>query len=83
MVAKMPSAFDTQVGGNHYKTLPIQPLEFIVKNGLDFLQGNVIKYVVRYKTKGGVADLEKARHYLDMMIELEKDSVEPHTERVQ
>lgn len=66
------SAFDTQVGGSHYKNLPIQPLEFIVKNGLDFLQGCVVKYVVRYKLKGGIEDLQKARHYLDMMIELEE-----------
>jgi hypothetical protein len=64
------SEFDTQVGGNHYKNFAIQPLEFIVKNNLDFLQGNVVKYVVRYKEKGGIEDLKKARHYLDMMIEL-------------
>lgn len=66
------SSFDTQVGGNHYKDLAIQPLEFIVKNELDFLQGNVVKYVVRYKTKGGLEDLKKARHYLDLMIELKE-----------
>lgn len=67
---ELMSEFDTQVGGSHYKDMPIQPLEFIVKNGLDFLQGNVVKYVVRYKNKGGVEDLRKARHYLDLMIEL-------------
>lgn len=66
----MTSNFDTQIGGSHYKDLAIQPLEFIVKNNLDFLQGNVVKYVVRYKVKGGLEDLKKARHYLDMMIEL-------------
>lgn len=66
----MSSHFDSQVGGSHYKELAIQPLEFIVKNELDFLQGNVVKYVVRYKVKGGLEDLKKARHYLDMMIEL-------------
>lgn len=64
------SNFETQVGGNHYKDLAIQPLEFIVKNDLDFLQGNVVKYVVRYKVKNGIEDLKKARHYLDLMIEL-------------
>lgn len=64
------SHFDSQVGGSHYKDLAIQPLEFIVKNNLDFLQGNVVKYVVRYKVKGGLEDLKKARHYLDLMIEL-------------
>jgi hypothetical protein len=70
MVQRLMSEFDTQVGGNHYKNFAIQPLEFIVKNNLDFLQGNVVKYVVRYKEKGGIEDLKKARHYLDMMIEL-------------
>lgn len=64
------SSFSSQVGGSHYKDFPIQPLEFIVKNNLDFLQGNVVKYVVRYKVKNGLEDLKKARHYLDMMIEL-------------
>lgn len=67
---KSESHFDTQVGGSHYKDLAIQPLEFIVKNNLDFLQGNVVKYVVRYKVKGGLEDLKKAKHYLELMIEL-------------
>jgi hypothetical protein len=68
------SHFETQVGGGHYKSFAIQPLEFIVKNDLDFLQGNVVKYVVRYKVKNGIEDLKKARHYIDLMIELlEKD----------
>lgn len=70
MALMVHSNFDTQVGGNHYKDLAIQPLEFIVKNDLDFLQGNVVKYVVRYKVKNGIEDLKKARHYLDLMIEL-------------
>lgn len=75
---KPESAFDSQVGGSHYKKLAIQPLEFIVKNELDFLQGNVVKYVVRYKVKNGLEDLKKARHYLDLMIELkEKEQNEP------
>lgn len=66
----MMSSFETQVGGSHYKGFAIQPLEFIVANNLDFLQGNVVKYVVRYKDKGGIEDLKKARHYLDLLIEL-------------
>lgn len=61
----------TQVGGTHYSVLPIQPIEFITKNGLDFLEGNVIKYVSRYKRKDGLKDLEKARHYLDLLISRE------------
>lgn len=71
-----PSAFDSQVGGNHYKDLAIQPLEFIVANGLDFCQGNVVKYVVRYHLKGGLEDLKKARHYLDLLIELKERDLE-------
>jgi hypothetical protein len=66
------SAFNTQVGGGHYAKYAIQPLEFIVKNGISFLEGNVIKYVVRWKDKAGLEDLKKARHYLDMLIELEQ-----------
>ena len=58
----------TQVGGSHYK-LPIQPIEFIVKNNIPFREANIIKYVVRYKEKNGIEDLKKARHYLDMIIE--------------
>lgn len=69
---KSQSAFATQVGGSHYKNLAIQPLEFIVANNLDFPSGNVVKYVVRYKLKGGLEDLKKARHYLDLLIELEQ-----------
>lgn len=65
------SAFDTQVGGNHYKQFAIQPTEFIYKNSLGFLEGNAIKYLTRWKIKGGLEDLKKARHYVDMLIEME------------
>ena len=64
-------ALSTQEGGNHYKDFPIQPIEFITKNGLSFAQGNVIKYICRYKAKNGLQDLKEARHYIDLMIELE------------
>ena len=67
------SQFDSQVGGDHYKKMPIQPLEFIAKNNLDFFQGNVIKYVLRYKDKNGVEDLRKAIHFIEMMIEMMED----------
>lgn len=70
------SAFDSQVGGNHYKDMPIQPLAFIVANNIPFLEGNVIKYVVRWKLKHGLQDLMKARHYLDMLIEIEERKLE-------
>ena len=64
------SANDSQVGGGHYKSQEIQPWDFIAANGLGFFEGNVVKYVARWKSKGGVEDLRKARHYLDKLIEL-------------
>lgn len=63
------SAIDTQVAGNHYKNLPIQPIEFILANGLGFCEANAIKYLCRYKDKGGATDLEKAKHYIDLLLE--------------
>lgn len=68
-----PSALDVQVGGNHYKTMPIQPMTFSMKNGLDACQHTIVKYVTRFRTKGGVEDLEKAKHVIDMLIEFEKN----------
>lgn len=66
-----PNALDVQVAGNHYKDMKIQPVEFIHTNGIPYLEGNVIKYVSRWRAKGGLADLEKAKHYIDLLIELE------------
>ena len=65
------TALDVQVAGDHYKDLPIQPVEYIHANGIGYFEGNVIKYVSRWRAKGGVKDLEKARHYIDLLIELE------------
>lgn len=59
------------MGGNHYKQMKIQPIEYIYANNIPYLEGNVIKYVSRWQSKGGVADLEKARHYLDILISME------------
>lgn len=70
-VIKPTSALDKQVSGNHYKDCGIQPIEYIHANNLSYFQGNVVKYVTRYKDKAGKADLEKAIHYLELMIELE------------
>lgn len=61
-----------QVGGSHYKELPIQPVEYIFMNGIGYFEGNVIKYVSRWRAKGGLADLKKAKHYLEMLIEYEE-----------
>lgn len=66
-----PSPLTTQVAGNHYKHLRIQPVEFIHANGIPYMEGCAIKYLVRWREKGGVADLEKAKHYIDLLIELE------------
>lgn len=62
----------TQVGGNHYKDLKIQPVEYNHANNIPYMEGNVIKYVTRWRAKGGIKDLEKARHYIDLLIELEQ-----------
>ena len=64
---------DKQIGGSHYKFFTIQPYEFIAKNDLTFFQGNVIKYVCRYKYKNGIEDLEKIKHYCDLEIKKLKD----------
>jgi hypothetical protein len=61
----------TQVGGDHYSKLKIQPIDFIHGNKISYMEGNVIKYVVRWRDKGGIEDLRKARHYLDLLIEME------------
>lgn len=65
------NALDKQVGGNHYKKCKIQPVQYIYANGLDYFQGNIVKYITRFRDKGGKADLEKIKHYCDLLIELE------------
>lgn len=65
------SALQVQEGGQHYKDMKIQPVEFIHANGIGYFEGNVIKYVSRWKNKNGVEDLRKARHYIDLLIEME------------
>lgn len=65
------SALERQVGGAHYKNLKIQPVEYIHANGLGYFEGNVVKYTTRWRDKGGVADLEKAKHYIELLIDLE------------
>lgn len=63
-------ANDVQIAGTHYKDKAIQPWDYIVGNNLGYLEGNIVKYVSRWKDKGGVDDLRKARHYLDKLIEV-------------
>ena len=64
-------SFKKQIGGNHYLKYKISPVEFIIKNNIGFVEGNIIKYILRFKEKGLIADLDKAIHY----IELLKDSI--------
>jgi len=62
-------ANEQQVGGEHYAVKAIQPWDFIIANNIGYLEGNIIKYVSRWKDKGGVEDLKKAQHYLQKLIE--------------
>ena len=64
-------ALDKQVGGSHYKDCAIQPVEYIYSNGLDFLEGNVVKYITSHRTKGdGEEDIRKVIHYAQMILEM-------------
>ena len=65
------SSLNRQVDGDHYKDLPIQPAEYIYANAMGYFEGNVVKYVSRWRKKNGIADLEKAKHYIELLIELE------------
>lgn len=76
MVVKDADPNSRQVGGDHYKGKTVQPWDFIAANGLGFFEGNVVKYVTRWKDKGGVQDLHKARHYLDKLIEVAGDGAQ-------
>jgi hypothetical protein len=62
-------ALDTQVGGGHYKDMAIQPVQFITALQMGFCEGNAIKYLVRWRFKGGLQDIEKAAHYIDLLLE--------------
>lgn len=74
------SAFARQEGGGHYKGMKIQPVEYIHRNGIGFIEGNVIKYVSRWRSKGGIEDLRKARHFIDLLIEMEGARTAPPTD---
>lgn len=68
---------NVQVGGDHYKKLKIQPVEYIHANSIPFMEGSAIKYLTRWRDKGGIQDLEKAKHFIEMLIELEKKAGQP------
>lgn len=69
-----PKASDTQVGGKHYSKYKIQPIEFIQANNVPFIEGNIIKYIMRHKEKNGIEDLKKAKHYIDLLIQYEYEN---------
>lgn len=78
-IAPLPETLDplkVQVGGNHYKDMPIQPVEFIHANGIPYIEGAVIKYVCRWRNKNGMDDLQKAAHFLELLMQLEKNKEE-------
>lgn len=68
---KKKNPMNEQIGGKYYKDMSIQPVEFIHRNGVGFIEGSIIKYVCRYKFKNGKQDLEKAKHFLEMLIKIE------------
>lgn len=72
-------ATDTQIGGSHYKDMPYQPIKLINKLELDYFSGNVLKYLCRYRQKGGAEDLKKARHYCELAKELNVIKFSPST----
>jgi hypothetical protein len=69
-IGKAIRANEQQVGGAHYAVKAIQPWDYIIANDLGYLEGNVVKYVSRWKDKGGIEDLKKAQHYLQKLIEV-------------
>ena len=68
---KKQNALDVQISGNHYKDMKIQPIEYIHGNKLGWCEGNVVKYISRWRHKNGLEDLKKVKHYVDLLIELE------------
>jgi hypothetical protein len=65
------SSLKTQINGTHYTDMAIQPVQFIHANNLPFIEGNVVKYICRWRSKDGIADLRKAKHYIELLIEME------------
>ena len=74
------SSYDRQIGGTHYIKYKIQPSKFVVENKLLYPEGSVIKYILRYQDKGGKEDLDKAKHFIDMIIERDYGEEKEKTE---
>jgi|TARA_R110002020_G_scaffold46883_5_gene133532 hypothetical protein len=64
-------SLEEQVAGEHYKTQKIQPIEYILANKLPFIEGNIVKYISRWREKGGIEDLKKVKHYVEILMEYE------------
>ena len=64
-------SLETQIAGQHYKNQKIQPIEYILENKFPFIEGNIVKYITRWREKGGIEDLKKVKHYVEILMELE------------
>lgn len=77
----MSNSWDIQIGGDHYKKYKIQPMDYSMQNGLDPLQHTIIKYVTRFRDKNQpVEDLRKARHCIDMLLDIEMNLIKEDEE---
>lgn len=71
------AANDKQISGKHYKENSIQPWDYVAANNLGYFEGSAIKYITRWRNKGGIADIQKAIHFLEKLIELESPALDP------
>jgi len=74
LAAQFQNALDKQIGGTHYKKFKIQPAEFCHKNNIGYLEATAIKYLCRWRDKGGIQDLDKAIHFIELLKEFENDN---------
>jgi hypothetical protein len=66
------SANERQVGGKHYNLQSIQHWDYVLANNIPYMEAQIIKYVSRWRAKGGLTDLRKAGHFLEKLIEVEE-----------
>jgi len=71
---KQYNALENQVAGKHYKDMPIQVVEFCHANNIPYMEGSAIKYLCRWRKKGGLEDLKKARHYIELLMQMENEN---------
>ncbi len=75
MSYKQPPKPAEQIGGDHYSRLGVEPIQFTEANGLGFHEGNIVKYISRWRNKNGIEDLKKAKWYIERLLELETNRV--------